>query len=105
MLDVVPAQEPIGRVHVADDDRDVLEPLIVAPAVDRVRPALRREIVDQLDLLVAEAQAHDAGAHAEHAEQMLIGVAMHLDLEDHLERQDAGVERERAVHVADRDAD
>ena len=99
------AQLRIGRVHVADDDRDVLEPLVVAAAVDGDRAALGREIVDQLDLLVAQAQAHDARAHAEHPEQVLVGIALDLDLGHHLEWQDARVEGERALHLADRDAD
>jgi hypothetical protein len=99
------AQPGVRGVHVADDDRDVLEPLVVAPAVDRDRPALRREIVDQLDLLFAEAQPDDPRAQPEHAEQALVGIALDLDLEHHLEGQHARIEGERAVHVGDRDPD
>jgi hypothetical protein len=105
VLHLVLAQLRVCGVHVADDDRDVLEPLVVAPAVHRHRPPFRREVVDQLDFLAAQAQAHDARTHAEHAEQVLVGIALDFDLKHHLERQDAGVESERAVHVADRDAD
>ena len=52
--------------------RDVLKPSIVAARVDGVRPAARREELHQLDVLVAELQAHDAQAHAEYAEQVLV---------------------------------
>ena len=93
MLDVVPAQQRVGLVHVADDDRDVLEPLVVAAAVGRDRPALGGEEVDQLDLLGAEAQAGDPRAQAEDAEQTLLGLARDLVLGDQLEWQHAAYRR------------
>ena len=59
VLDAVLAQPRVGRVHVADDDRDVLEPAVVAARVGRHRPAARRQVLGQLELLVAEPQPDD----------------------------------------------
>jgi hypothetical protein len=90
VLHVVPAQKPVRGVHVADDHRDVLEPLVVAPAVHRRRPTPGRGS-RSARFLFAQAQADDA-AHAEHAEQVLVRVALDLGLGHHLERQDARIE-------------
>ena len=89
-----------------DDDRDVLEPLVVAPAVLRNWPAFGGEVVDQLDFFASPRRSRgDLGAQAEHAEQVLVSLARDLGLGDHLERQHAGIEGERPVQVADRDRD
>ena len=43
------AQPRVRAVHVAHDDRDVLEPAIVAARVGRHRPPARRQVLGQLD--------------------------------------------------------
>ena len=72
------AKPRVCAVHVAHDDGYVLEPVVVAPAVHRRRPARRREVLGELQVLVTQAQAHDAESHPEHAGQRLIRRSGHL---------------------------
>jgi hypothetical protein len=99
----VPAQPIEGPLHVGRDDRDVLEPRIVAARVDGDRPAPGRQDLHQLDELVAKPHADDPHAQAEQAHEVLVGLARHLDVRDLLEGEDVLVEVERAVRIADGD--
>src|ERR671924_1133131 len=53
MLYFMSAQLLVGLIHVAHDDSDVLEPLIVAARVHGNRPAFGREIFGQFDDFIA----------------------------------------------------
>ena len=61
----------VGARHVAHDDRDVLEGAVVAARVDRDRAAARRQVLGELERLVAEPQARDAHAQPEDALEAL----------------------------------
>jgi len=50
-------QPRVGGVHVRHDDRDVLEPAVVAARVRRHRPAARGQELGELDLLAAKPPA------------------------------------------------
>src|SRR5215475_2033113 len=54
VLYFVGAQLLVGLVHIAHDDSDMLEPLIVAARVRGDRSASRREIFAELDQLIAQ---------------------------------------------------
>src|SRR5215471_7287530 len=58
--DLILAEPFVSTIHVACDDRDVLEPAIIRTAVDWRRPAARRQELGQLDELVAQTQAGDS---------------------------------------------
>ena len=57
MLDVVITKPAIRLVHVADYDREMLEPEIVAVRVCRNRASLRCEIFGKLDFFIPQPQA------------------------------------------------
>ena len=61
---VLAAARAYAFVHVADDDRDVLEDAIVGPHVGRHRPALRRQELGQLDRLRRPGAAGRPGMRA-----------------------------------------
>ena len=65
-------QHGVGPVHVADDDGDVLEPLVVGAGIDRNGPAPRGEILGQFQHLGAQPEPHDAQTHAENADEVLM---------------------------------
>ena len=67
----------VGSVHVVHDNRQMLEPQIVAPAVRRVGPALRGE-AHQGDVLRAEPHHDLLGvtiAEAECRQRRLVGAS------------------------------
>ena len=91
--------------HVADDDCHMLEPQVVAAGGNRNWPAAwRRDVLRQLDDLLAEPQMNNPHVGAEHALQMVVGSPFtwirHL-----LERQDIGIERHGSIHVGDGEPD
>ena len=96
----VAAKVGVGLVHVAHDDRDMLEPMVVAAAVDRDRPPFGRQEIDELDVLLPKAQPNNSGAHSEHAEQARVILSGDLDVRDNLERQHLSVEWKRTLHIA-----
>ena len=101
-LDRERAQVLVGALHVAHHHREVLEPQIVRAAVDRDRLTAGREVLLELDLLVAELQRRAAHARAEHAGQ-IVEVAVGDDaLADLLESERLLVESDGAVQVGDR---
>ncbi|WP_200248776.1 hypothetical protein [Lamprobacter modestohalophilus] len=51
------AQMLVGPLHVTDDDGDVLEPAVVAARIGRDGTALRHQVFDELDALLAQTQA------------------------------------------------
>src|SRR5262249_48438955 len=53
-------QPRIRTVHVADDDRDMLEPAVLAARVGGNRPSAGREEFQELNALVAQPHLHDA---------------------------------------------
>ena len=95
-LDAVPLQPQMGLVDVVHDDRDVLEPAVVASSVGRQWPAARRDVLDEVDGLAAEPEAGDPGSRA---------LVDHLALRDQLERQHLRIEVDRALEAPDRDDD
>ena len=72
VLDLVLAQPRVGVSMSRHDDRDVLEPAVVAARVDGHRPAPGGQVLGQLDRFVAQPHAHDSHAQAEHAFQALV---------------------------------
>jgi hypothetical protein len=101
----VSAQLLVGLVHVADDDRDVLKRVIVTAPVRRDRPSFRREILDQLDRLIAELHARDTHTQAEETLQLLVFLAVHFDVDDFLKAQNLGKKFHGSVYVRNRHAD
>ena len=66
VLHFVLAQPSVCLIHVADDDRYVLEGTIVAVSILRCDgPALGRKILSQLNVFVPQAHADDAHPQAE----------------------------------------
>src|SRR5437016_14124418 len=58
-------------VHVADDDRYMLKPTIVATGINGDRPSFWYQVLRQLDELVAEPNSYHPHSQAEHAFQVL----------------------------------
>jgi hypothetical protein len=54
MSHAVLAEHGVGAVHVAHHDGHVLEPAVIAPGVAGNRPASWRDVLGELDLLVAQ---------------------------------------------------
>src|SRR6516164_3926562 len=101
MFHIVFPQNRIGAVHVADDDREVLEPQVVAAGIDGNRAAARSEKLYEFDRLAAEAHAHNPGARTEHAKEMLQLISRDFRVSHLFEREYAGIKLHRAVHVGD----
>src|SRR5512146_1160036 len=59
VLHPVRTQPRVCLVHVAHDDRDVLEPAVLTPRIHGNWTPARREVLRELDLLVAELHAND----------------------------------------------
>src|SRR5262249_27398593 len=95
----VVTQPPVGAIYVLDDDGDMLEPTVVAARVRRDRPPARREVLDQLERLVTEAQPDDPHPESEHTLQSLPRVAGRLEIRHRLQAEHVAVEGERAIHV------
>src|SRR5215510_6039342 len=62
---VVRAELLVGLIHVAHDNRNVLEPLIVAARVSGYRSAFGRKVFGEFDGFVAQPHAHDSHSHSE----------------------------------------
>ena len=77
---MVVAQPRVGPIHVADDDRDVLEPAVVAARVGGSRTPARREVFCELDRLGAECEAGRADPQSEHALETFVFVSGDLGL-------------------------
>ncbi len=105
VLHSVLAQPPVRPIHVAHDDRNVLEPPIIAAGINRDRPALWRQVVGQLDELVAQPHADDAHPQAENALELLVLTSGDFDVGHLFERQHVAVEGHGTVHVRDSHAD
>jgi hypothetical protein len=101
VLNVVLPQNLVGAIDVADDDRDVLEPAIVAL---RVGFAFGRQVLGQFNRLTAEPHPHHPHAQPEEAFQVLVTVAPYFNVGSLLERKDARIEVHGAVHVRNRHA-
>jgi hypothetical protein len=98
--------EPLVRaVHVANDDRHVLEPAVVAARVDGRRPPPRGDVFRQLEGLAPELQPHHAHTDRKDVAQGLVPVARDLDVAHRREAEETRVEVDRRVHVRDRHAD
>jgi hypothetical protein len=104
VLDGVLAQPLVGAIHVAHDDRNVLEPVVLTARVRRCRPSSRRQVLRQLDRLIPEPHAHDTRAESEDALELLVRFARNLDVRHLLEREDIGKELQGTIHVGDRHA-
>src|SRR2546426_9377256 len=65
VLDSVAAEPEVRLLHVVDDDRDVLEPAVVAPCIGERRPPARCEVLGQFQALVSEPQRDDPRAGPE----------------------------------------
>ena len=84
----------------------MLERMIVTAPVRRDRPSFRREILRQLDRLIAELHARDTHTQAEETLQLLVFLlAMHFDVADFLKAQNLGKKFHGSVYVRNRHAD
>ena len=101
----MPAQPSVRAIHIADDQRYVLKPAIVAARIGRRGPALRRQVLGELDELIAETQSGSAQAQPEDALQMLELRTVGFEFGDLLKREDARVKIHRPVQIRDGQAD
>src|SRR5687767_1199878 len=105
MPDPVCSKSSVRLVHVRGDDRDMLEPTVVASRIDRYRSSLRGKILGQLKDLIPKLQPDDANPRAEDARKMFDLVSECLDIRDLLEGQHTCIEIEGLVHVRNGKAD
>src|SRR5438132_11156272 len=85
-------------VHVADDDRYMLKPPIVATGIDGDRPSFWYQVFRQLDELVAEPHSYHPHSQAEHAFQVPGVFAGDFRVRYLLACQHLGLELHGAVH-------
>src|SRR6266478_1143151 len=71
MLDFGAAQPGIRSLHIAHDDRDVLERVIVSAHVRGNWSSPRCQELHELQMLFSKSQPHQPQAQAEKAEQLL----------------------------------
>ena len=76
-----------GTIHVAHDDRDVLEPQVVASGVLRNRLPSRCEIFSQLQELITQLHPHDPCPRTKDANQMLVFITEDLHVGNFLKRE------------------
>ena len=91
----------IGGVHVADHDRQMLEPQIVAPAIGRIGPARRVEL-HKGDFLPAQTQ-HDLPCRS-HAKRRCGRLADGFPA-DRVAAERAAIKRRGSVHIRNHTAD
>src|SRR3989442_9591201 len=91
-------------VHVADDDRYMLKPTIVATGINGDRPSFWYQVFRQLDELVAEPHSYHPHSQPEHTFQMLVVFASDFSVGYFLERQHFGIKIHCAIHVGDCDS-
>ena len=103
MLYLVLAQQGVSLVHVADNDCNVLEPAIVAARVNRKRPSPGSEELDELNVLIPQAQPHSSQPQTENAQETLVFLSRDFAVGDLFESQHARVEVDSLVHVAHRE--
>src|SRR5689334_21193820 len=96
---IVPTEPEVALLDVVGDDRDMLEPGIVAPRVGRGRPTTRRAELGQLDVLGAEPHGDHTRSQTGEAGESLVGRAGHLGVRCLLEAEHVSIERHRALHV------
>src|SRR5882724_12686003 len=64
---MVPAQLGVGLIHVAYDDRKMLEPSVVAVRIQRDGAPFRGQELPEFNVLFSQLQSRDPCAHAEDA--------------------------------------
>src|SRR2546421_114217 len=74
-------------VHVADDDRYMLKPTIVATGINGERSSFWRQVFRELDELVAEPHSYHPHSQPEHTFQMLVVFASDFSVGYFLERK------------------
>ena len=99
MLDFGAAQPGIRSLHIAHDDRDVLERVIVSAHVRGNWSSPRCQELHEFQMLFSKSQPHQPQAQAEKAEQLLIVLAEHLSVRLTLELEHARVELHGSIHV------
>ena len=104
-LHAVRLQHRVGAVHVAHDDRDVLEPAIVAAGAGRGGATRGAAPGHELQRFLPKPQPHDAHARAGDTLEAAVAVLVHDRVGDLAEVEHSGVERQRAVHVGHRERD
>jgi hypothetical protein len=97
-----PLEPGVGLAHVRDDDREMLEPAIRAPAVCRIRLS-RRIILDEGHLFLPQAHGQCYRPAIAQSDKMGKSVAGHFAPSDCLEPQPVSVERFSAVQVRNGD--
>src|SRR6516162_1607004 len=91
-LNFVLPQDPIGAVHIADNNGDVLKPEIIAARIHRNRPASRSEKLRQLNRLITEFHFNQSHSRSKHAEEVFHFITRDFAVRDLLKCQDARVE-------------
>src|SRR5713226_2581950 len=70
VLDFILSQHRVGAVHVADDDRDVLKPDVVASGINGNGTALGSQKLQKLNGFTSQLQVHNSNARPEYAEKV-----------------------------------
>src|SRR5437016_1581289 len=98
-------QLSVCLVHIADDDRYMLKPAIVATGIHGERSSFWRQVFRELDELVAEPHSYHPHSQPEHTFQMLVVFASDFSIRYLLKCEHLGIKIDGAVHVGDRDSD
>src|SRR5438094_8210128 len=98
-------QPSVGLIHVADNDRYVLKPPIVATRINGDRPSFWRQVFRELDELVAEPHSYYPHSQSEHPFQVLVVLAGNFRIRYFLKSEHLGIKIHRAIHIGDRDSD
>ena len=94
------AQHAICRIHVTDNDGNVLERQIVTSRIGLNGRAVHGSKLQQLDALIAKFQVHHAQMNIRQVVELFIVGAGTLEVCGLLERQHPGIEIYGAVHIA-----
>src|SRR5713226_6547755 len=78
VLDFVLPQNRIGAVHIADDDRNMLKPDVIASGIYGNGPALRSQKLQQLDGFTSKLHRYNSNARPEDAKEVFDVVPSHL---------------------------
>ena len=105
MLDFILPEPGIRSPHIADDDRNMLEPSVIAAGIYRERTSLGSKVFCQFDELVAQLHTDDPDPQAEDALKMLVIITGHFAVGHLLKREYAGIKIDGPVHVGNGDSD
>src|SRR5437762_6416893 len=105
MLHLVLAQPCVCLIHVADDNRNVLKPPVIATRIERNGSSPWCEVLIEFDGFVAQFHPDNANAYSEHTRKMLHLFTRDLHVRHFLEGEDTRVKVDRSVHIGHGDRD